>query len=200
MLDGRSCAEAARFARAESWIALAHVAAEVRPGMTERQARELAVATLERHGAAGHWQPVAARFGAGILEIAREPSEPARVLGWDDIYSIDVGPIWGRHPGGAADTFVLGDDPEKHACADAARDLWRDVQAQWFRAQPGSEVLRAFAAQQAEARGWRLVCGPDGPAGAIACSPRPDGGPWLLKIRIAHPSRPFGALYTRTCS
>lgn len=124
-----------------------------------------------------------------------------------DIFFVDIGPVWQGHEGDAGDTFVVGDDPEMRACAQAARTLWHEVAEQWRSHRTSGQALYAFAAERAAAMGWRLnqdikghrVC--DFPhaiykAGNLGdfglC---PSAGLWILEIQIAHPSRPFGAFY-----
>ena len=41
-----------------------------------------------------------------------EKSEPGVVLGDNDIFFVDIGPIYGDTEGDAGDTFVVGDDPD----------------------------------------------------------------------------------------
>ena len=109
--------------------------------------------------------------------------------------------------GDAGDTFVVGDDPEMLAGAEAARTLWHTVADRWRSTRLSGKDLYDFATAEAEAAGWKLnlevrghrVC--DFPhaiyrAGALGdfelC---PTTGLWILEIQIAHPTRPFGAFF-----
>ncbi len=198
---------AMQHARAQSWEAVQRIAAGIQPGMTEQQATEHAAATLKGMAMDRNWHPIIIRFGEGTLKIFREPSDPARILGEHDIFFVDIGPVWAGHEGDAGDTFVTGDDPAMHACAQAARTLWKEVSDRWRQDGLSGHALYAFAAERAEALGWRLnldikghrVC--DFPhaiyrAGNLGdfglC---PNTGLWILEIQIAHPTRPFGAFY-----
>ena len=94
-----------------------------------------------------------------------------------------------------------------HACAQAARELWAIVAARWADQRPSGKALYAYAAEQAEAMGWRLnleIRGhriSDFPhaiyrAGALGdFASCPSAGLWILEIQIAHPTRPFGAFF-----
>jgi len=199
---------AIRSARAESWIALGHIAAGIRPGMTERQACELAGGFLEAHEAQRHRHPAIVRFGEGTSKASSEPSRPGRVLGEKDIFLVDIAAVWEGRPGHAGDTFVAGDDPDMHACADAARTLWREVGEHWRRHAADGRALHAYAVERADAQGWRLDLDIDRHrADGLPCTlHRPGalgdarshpgtGMLWVLEVRIAHPSRPFGAFY-----
>ncbi|AVS76331.1 M24 family metallopeptidase [Paracidovorax cattleyae] len=196
-----------QYARDQSWQAVARMAEGIRPGMTEQQAQEHAKGVLQQMGMDRIWHPIIIRFGEATLATFRERTDPTRVLGDRDIFFVDIGPVWQAHEGDAGDTFVVGDDPEMHACAQAARALWHEVAGHWRHHKTSGQALYAYAAERAEAMGWRLnqdikghrVC--DFPhaiykAGNLGdfglC---PATGLWILEIQIAHPSRPFGAFY-----
>lgn len=196
-----------RYARSQSWEAVRQMAYGIRPGMTEQQGREHATSVLKQMGMDRIWHPVIVRFGEATLNTFKEQSDPSRVLGERDIFFVDIGPVWQGHEGDAGDTFVVGDDPQMHACAQAARVLWQDVHDRWQRERTSGQALYAYAAERAQAMGWRLnldikghrVCDfphaiyKAGDLGDFGLCPRT--GLWILEIQIAHPSRPFGAFY-----
>lgn len=196
-----------QYARIRSWETVREIAAGIRPGMTENQAREHAAGVLAQAGMDRIWHPVIVRFGEGTLKTFKEQSDPARALGENDIFFIDIGPVWQGHEGDAGDTFVVGDDPDMHACAEVARLLWEEVSQHWRTNGVSGTALYAFAAERAASLGWRLnldikghrVC--DFPhaiykAGSLGdFASCPNTGLWVLEIQIAHPSRPFGAFY-----
>lgn len=211
---GRNEATGAKFslssmqtARAFSQLAVRRIASGMRPGMTHAQAHDLAMATLQKLEMERNWHPIVIRFGEDTLKTFREISDPGRVLGEQDIFFVDIGPVWEGHEGDAGDTFVTGDDPQMHACAEAARTLWHDVAARWRAGKLSGQALYAYAAERAQAMGWRLnldikghrVC--DFPHAIYRASKLgdfglcPSTGIWILEIQIAHPTRPFGAFY-----
>ncbi|MBY0368239.1 (Fe-S)-binding protein [Roseateles aquatilis] len=195
------------FARARSWEAVRLIANAVLPGMTEGEARDLAKVLLQNLGMDRIWHQCIVRFGEGTLKTFKQRPDPERVLGESDIFFVDIGPVWNGHEGDAGDTFVVGRDLEMHACAAAARTLWHDVAAKWRADDLAGTALYAYAAERAEAMGWRLnldikghrVC--DFPhaiyrAGDLGDFGKcPSTGLWILEIQIAHPTRPFGAFY-----
>lgn len=205
-MDSHIDVRALRFARAEAWIALGYAAAEIRPGMSEQEASTLAAAVLERQGVEGAWHSAVVRFGVGTLNTSGTTSRSARVLNPEDIYTVRMGPIWEDCLAGVADTFVLGDDPEMHACAEAVREVWHVLREKVAKGKIDGRAFHACAARQAETRGWRLKLvgcsevarlsrarsgsGVDGDA-----PPRCGLTSWLMEIQIAHLSRPLGACY-----
>ena len=194
-------------ARRQCWEAVRRAAAAITPGMSEQQAVDLMTRVLQQLGMERNWHPVVVRFGAGTLKIFKEPLDPTRVLQSNDIFFVDIGPIWQGHEGDVGDTFVVGNDPEMQACAEAARTLWQEVSARWRQDRLSGPALYAFAAERAQALGWRLNLDIKGhrvsdfphaiyKAGSLGdFSQCPATGLWILEIQIAHPTRAFGAFY-----
>ncbi len=175
--------------------------------MTQGQASVLATHVLHELGLRRVWHDTVVRFGENTAKTSGEGGGAANVLGDDDIFFIDVGPVWDGHEADAGDSFVVGNDPEMAACAEAARWLWCEVHERWRRDRPSGRALYRFAARRAEDLGWRLNADVNGhrvcavpraihEAGALAefglC---PSAGLWVLAIQIEHPERPFGALF-----
>jgi Xaa-Pro aminopeptidase len=194
-------------ARDLTFDAVNRIAALVRPGMTEGEAHAGAQSVLEAMGMERLWHKNVIRFGPGTLETFHGAFQPDYALRDDDIFFIDLGPVWGGHEGDAGDTFVVGSDADMAACAKAARDLWDEVAERWRSEGLSGQALYAFALDRAEAMGWRLnweVKGhrvSDFPHAIYKAGPLgdfegpPADGLWILEIQIAHPTRPIGAFY-----
>ncbi|MFC3530815.1 M24 family metallopeptidase [Vogesella facilis] len=194
-------------ARDQTMLAVQRIAKLLQPGITELQAKQLAKEELERMGMQRIWHGSIIRFGRSTLKTFNQPIDPDNVLQPDDIFFIDLGVVWEGHEGDAGDSFVLGDDPRKLACAHAARQLWQEVKEKWLREQLAGPALYHFAEQRAQAMGWQLNLDIKGhrvsdfphaiyQAGSLgdfaAC---PDSGLWILEIQIADPAGQFGAFY-----
>jgi Xaa-Pro aminopeptidase len=194
-------------ARDRGFAALRDIAAGIRPGMTEGQARTRVADVLAAHGVERLWHPNIVRFGTGTLKTFRQVPDPELVLGEHDIYFIDIGPVWDGHEGDVGDTYVVGDDPEMHACAAAARELFARVARHWREHGVSGVALYDHAAREAESMGWHFNLSikghrvgdyphsihKGGSLGDYAGTPR--DGLWILEIQIAHRLRPFGAFY-----
>ena len=131
--------------------------------MTEGRGGEVAQEILEAMGMERLWHRNVIRFGPGTLETFYGEFTPDYVLRADDIFYVDLGVVWDGHEGDAGDTFVVGNDPEMAACAQAARDLWHEVAGRWRDDGLTGAALYAFAKSRAEAMGWRLNWGGEGP-------------------------------------
>ena len=194
-------------ARDLTFEAVRRIAAAVHPGMTEGRAGEVAQETLEALGMERLWHKNVVRFGAGTVEIFHGDFQPDYALQANDIFFIDLGAVFDGHEGDAGDTFVVGDDAEMAACAEAARTLWHEVAAQWRDEGVSGGALYRFALARAEAMGWMLNWEVKGhrvsdfphaiyKAGALGdLESCPVTGLWILEIQIRHPTRSFGAFY-----
>ena len=194
-------------ARDLTFEAVRRIAAAVAPGMTEGRSHEVANEVLAAMGMDRLWHKNVIRFGPGTLETFFGDFQPDYVLKADDIFYVDLGVVWDGHEGDAGDTFVVGDDAEMHACAQAARTLWHEVAARWRDEGLSGPGLYDFARDRAEAMGWRLnwevkghrvsdfphAIHKGGKLGDFDATPAP--GLWILEIQIAHPTRPIGAFY-----
>ncbi|AOI89374.1 M24 family metallopeptidase [Burkholderia pseudomultivorans] len=199
--------DAMRHARTMTWKAVDMIAAAIRPGMRESEANALGRRILDDLGMDRIWHPVIVRFGENTLRTFKERSARDPVLADNDIFFIDLGAVWTQHEGDAGATFVCGDDADMRACADAARTIYGEVEQHWRTTGCGGIALYDFAAQRAEAHGFRLNLDIKGhrvsdfphaiyKAGNLGdFDAAPAAGLWILEIQIAHPTRPFGAFY-----
>ncbi|KEZ04557.1 (Fe-S)-binding protein [Burkholderia sp. MSh2] len=199
--------DAMQHARTMTWEAVDAIAAGVRPGMRESEANALGLRVLGELGMDRIWHPVLVRFGENTLKKFNERSTGDPVLADDDIFFIDLGAVWAKHEGDAGATFVCGDDPDMRACADAAKAIYAEVEHHWRTTGCAGIALYEFAAQRADAHGFRLNVDIKGhrvsdfphaiyKAGNLGdFDAVPAAGLWILEIQIAHPTRPFGAFY-----
>ncbi|MEM5343592.1 M24 family metallopeptidase [Paraburkholderia azotifigens] len=199
--------DAMQHARTMTWRAVDAIAAEVRPGMAESEANALALRVLKDLGMDRIWHPVLVRFGENTLRTFKQRSNGDPVLADNDIFFIDLGAVWAKHEGDAGATFVCGDDPDMHACAEAARTIYGEVEQHWRTTGCAGIALYDHAAQRANAHGVRLNVDIKGhrvsdfphaiyKAGDLGdFDATPAAGLWILEIQIAHPTRPFGAFH-----
>lgn len=196
-----------RYAQAQTWRAIEALAARIKPGVSESQARALGKQVLLELDMERIWHPLLVRIGANTLKTFGQRSEGDPVLGDDDIYFIDMGACWQGHEGDAGATFTTGSDPQMIACAAAAKTLFEQVQARWQQGQVTGFELYAYAEEQAEALGWKLNLNIKGhrvsdfphsvhKGGDLGdFEAEPGAGLWILEIQIAHPTEAYGAFY-----
>lgn len=193
--------------RARTRHAVHAIADQVKPGMVEEDAAMMARDLLGGMEMRKGWHRVIIRFGSNTTKDFEAKSEPGVVLGENDIFFVDIGPVFRGAEGDAGDTFVVGTNPEHHRAKKDVRELWDDVRAIWFAEQPTGRELYDYAVKVTEERGWllnldlsghRLSEFPhsvhyDGPLADVDITPAANL--WVLEMAIISPDRMFGAFY-----
>lgn len=187
--------------------AINQIAKSMRPGMVEEDAVEIAKDILAEAGMTRGWHDVYVRFGSNTTKTFGAPSDPGIILGADDIFLIDIGPVWKKWEGDGGDTFTTGTNQEYARCAKDAREIFHVVREHWAKNAASGKALYGFATAEAEKRGWKLNLDLSGhrigdfPHAAIYEGPLADVGftptpmIWVLEIHIRHPSKAFGAFF-----
>jgi hypothetical protein len=153
------------------------------------------------------WHHIIVRCGSNTTKDFMERSEPGVVLGDNDIFFVDIGPVHGYVEGDAGDTFVFGDNPMHLKAKNDVRAIWEDVRLKWLTESVTGIELYDYATSLTESLGWKLnmdLSGHrlsdyphsvhyDGPMAEVGFHPRPDL--WVLEIAIADPGKTFGAFY-----
>jgi len=183
------------------------IAASIHPGMIEEDAVAMAKDQLRAAEMLRGWHGLHVRFGTNTLKNFGQPSEPGVALRDNDIFFIDIGPVWQKWEGDGGDTFVVGNDPEMLGAQRDVRDLFSRARAKWLAHGLSGMALYDFAAAEAQAMGWELNLDMSGHRladfphavlhkGSLAETPfAPSPGLWVLEIQIRHPDRPFSAFY-----
>lgn len=193
--------------RRKTLDAVQSIARAVQPGMLEEEAVEAARQILKGAGLLRGWHGIKVRFGENTLNVFSAPSKPGVVLQPNDIFFVDIGPVFQKWEGDAGDTFVVGGDADMHRAARDVRSIFDLVQAKWRSEGLTGKALYDYAVEQSEALGWKLNLDTNGHrlsefpheahyAGALATTDfKPTADLWVLEIQIRHPTRPFGAFY-----
>ncbi|HME14201.1 MAG TPA: M24 family metallopeptidase [Mycobacterium sp.] len=192
----------------------------IRPGVGEQQLsdgiRDLAAQLL---GVKAHWHRRIVRAGENTLQPFRE-RPPDRVIADDDIVFLDFGPIFEEWEADFGRTYVLSDDPDKHAVRDALPRVWQ-AGREYFENRPdvtGAELFD-FVVGVADAAGfgwgshiaghlvgefphkkiagtateWYIMPGSSKPMRRTDPSGRRCH--WILEIHLIDPRRRFGGFY-----
>ncbi len=180
---------------------------QVHVGMREEDATAMARETLAGLGMRRGWHKTLVRFGPNTTKNFSEKSAEGTILGADDIFFIDIGPIYDGTEGDAGDTFVVGTNVEHHRAKREVRIIWDQVRDKWFHDGTTGKDLYAYAIAAAASLGWtlnldltghRLSDFPhsahyDGTLAEVEFRPNPNL--WVLEIVIMHPDGTFGAFY-----
>ncbi len=199
--------EAAKRARAKTWLAVHELAKLIYPGMVEEEAQKLCQAKLAELGAEKNWHRVYVRFGKNTIKHYGVPSEPGVQLDENDLFYLDIGPVWDGYEGDAGDTFSVGSDPEHRRCAEDCRVIFDLTARAWKEQNLSGKSLYDFAEAEAKRRGWVLNLEVNGhrlsdfPHALYFKGSMTDADfalephLWVLEIQIRHPDREFGAFY-----
>ena len=193
--------------RAKAQQAVSRIAAQVQVGMLEEDANKMVIETLREMGATKAFHKPYIRFGSNTTKTFGADSDPGIRLGEDDIFFIDVGPVWEEYEGDAGDTFVTGSNAELKRCALDAKRIFNDVANKWKTEKATGAELYHHAEQMAKDLGWvlNLDLGGhrlgdyssaehyEGPLSEISFHPSPNL--WMVEIHIRHPEQQFGAFY-----
>jgi hypothetical protein len=195
------------FSRKKAWEAVNDIATSITPGMTENQALTCAENVLNKMKIDRIWHPTKIRFGSNTVKSFNELSDSEITLGDDDIYFIDIGPVWSGHEGDAGSTFTTGDDKIMNACKRDVKIIFDVVSEKWRTQHFSGQSLYDFAAAESKKLGWNFNLNMKGHRigdfpHAIYKAPkladydnRPSSGLWVLEIQISHPTLKIGAFY-----
>jgi CDP-4-dehydro-6-deoxyglucose reductase len=193
-------------ARRRSMDAVREIAALMTPGITTGEAIALADQHLQRMGASHNWHPTYIRFGPDSQSPAVQPTDRSRKLGENDIFVVDIGPVWDGYEGDYGDTFVTGADADQQRCAQAARDVFQRARLAWLDGLTG-QALYDLADVYAHEYGCALVH--DIAGHRVSDFPHalygkhrlanadfiPGDGIWVLEIQVRDLASPIGAFY-----
>jgi len=193
--------------RAKTRGVINEAAALFKPGMTEGEAIALTKDILASKDMVRGWHDVYVRFGANTLTTFGVESDPGVVLRENDIFFLDIGPVWEEWEGDGGDTFVVGNDPEMAKIAADARKLFHIVRHKWESTGMSGKDLYVFATEEAEAMGCELNMDLSGhrlsdfPHAAVYDGPmadvdfKPSPLLWVLEIHIRHKTAGYGAFF-----
>lgn len=192
----------------------------VRAGVTERRVSDdIAELAASMFGVNRHWHKRVVRAGENTLQpFAADP--PDATVADGDIVFCDLGPIFEQWEADFGRTFVLGDDADKLAVADALPRVWRAGRAVFERhpAITGAELYdRVVAAARAEGFEFgshiaghlvgefphKRIAGDDAGCyiapGSDAPMRRTDNTGrvchWILEVHLTDPARRIGGFY-----
>jgi Xaa-Pro aminopeptidase len=193
--------------RAKTRGAIHAIAAACKPGMVEEDAVAMAKDILAEGDMVRGWHDVYVRFGPNTLKTFGAASDPGIVLKENDIFFLDIGPVWGEFEGDGGETFTVGTAPEMAKCGADAKKLFHIVRKKWESTGMSGRELYEFAIEEAKAMGWELNMDLSGhrlsdfPHAAIYDGPmaevdfKPSPLLWVLEIHIRHPTEGYGAFF-----
>lgn len=195
-------------AQSQAWDAVRETASHCKPGSTEADAHAILKEILKAKGVDKIWHPPQIRFGKNTTKAFGVKGDSSVVLQKNDLFFLDIGPIFDGYEGDVGATFVVGNDPNHLKIAADAKQVFDDVKAHWERTGLSGAELYKFAADAADERGWKLSL--EGASGHRVSEfphavhwrgklrtyekhPSPDR--WILEIHLLHPDGLYGAFF-----
>ena len=200
-------------AREKSWEVFRVIKKEMKEGLTEKRAREIAKAIFHDYGCNKHWHQPSIRFGKGTRHTFHQPLREDGPLEINEPVFIDLGPVWYdpisqmEYEGDVGDSFVYGENEEANRCINAIHILFQEGREYWLREKCTGEFLYQRIREQAKKLGYPLVENVVGHR--LGDFPhqkytkqelpklefQPSPGLWILELQIAHPTLPIGAFF-----
>lgn len=176
------------------------------PGMTEKEARQLLEDTLDKSGLEKRWHPTKLRMGPNTTKSFRDISDDYTLLE-NDIFFVDVGPVYYNHEGDYGETFVVGNNAQLKKLAEDAKIIFYSTQAAWKELNLTGKELYAHASEEAQKLNLKLNSNMYGhrlgdfphavhskvQLGTINFSPAPQL--WVLEIHVINEELGVGAFF-----
>lgn len=194
-------------ARKKTILAVKEVASMVQPGMSETEGQSLVDEVLAKHGVEKKWHPTKFRIGSNTTRSFREKSEEGVVLKEDDLFFIDIGPVFDGHEGDYGETFVTSNNPDYLKIKKASEDVFHTTASKCRDEGLTGIELYEFAEAYAKDLGYELNLKMSGHRlsdfphavyfrGNLGSSDiKPKKDLWILEIHIRHPEKDFGAFF-----
>ncbi|MDD4976953.1 MAG: M24 family metallopeptidase [Bacteriovorax sp.] len=193
-------------ARAKTVQAVQSAAAHIHPGMNEAESLIILNHELNQAGVEKFWHPTKFRIGSNTIKSFRDISDET-VLLENDLFFIDIGPVFFNHEGDYGETFLVGSDARLEKLQAAPKQIFYATQAQWKAHKLTGVQLYEFAEQEAlklnlvlntKMYGHRLGDFPHalhfkGKLGSLEISPAPHL--WVLEIHLIDESTNRGAFF-----
>lgn len=134
--------------RAKAVQAVQSAAKKILPGMNEAQAVIILNHELESAGVEKFWHPTKFRINSNTTKNFRDLSDPV-TLEQNDLFFIDIGPVFFDHEADYGETFTVGTDPRLSKLQDATKKIFYATQAAWKSNKLSGAQLYQFAEAEA---------------------------------------------------
>jgi Xaa-Pro aminopeptidase len=149
-------------AREKSWHALQEISKRLQPGINEFEAIHLASDILRELGCDKSWHRPVIRFGSNTIQPFSTPPDKERVLKEEDIFYVDIGPVWKEadgleYEGDVGQTFSRGENSEFARCISTGKELHQRASEFWRFSRCSGDALYQWIEQETEKLGYGLV-------------------------------------------
>lgn len=128
---------------------------KIHKGMSEKEGHQLLEKMLDDSGLEKRWHPTKFRLNKNTIKSFKENSDEV-IANSNDLFFIDIGPVYFNHEGDYGETFVLGDNEEDKLLAHSAKEIFEIVSQVWKLEKKSGEELYQMASHEAMKRGYLL--------------------------------------------
>lgn len=183
------------------------VASKVETGMSEKDGVTLINTILKDYSCEKFWHPHKFRIGRNTTKAFREVSEENIQMKQNDIFFIDIGPVFENHEGDYGETFIHGNKIEYSDIIQASKNIFNATKDKWKTENLSGQKLYDFATKATAPYGYTLNPQMKGHylsdfPHALHCKSKlaevaeyPQPNLWVLEILITDPSNEFGAFF-----
>lgn len=176
-------------------------------GMSEKDGHEIIDDILNEYQCDKKWHPNKFRIGINTTKTFRAPSEEGIKLKENDLYFVDIGPVFDGHEGDYGETFVVGEDDSYLAISEASKKVFQSTRKVWLEESLTGEALYNFAKVEAQTLGYELNDRMKGhrvgdfphhlfyKGGMIETQETPADNLWVLEIHLISKCGTYGAFY-----
>ncbi|CBW24959.1 putative aminopeptidase [Halobacteriovorax marinus SJ] len=183
------------------------IATRIEVGMSEDDAHIVVDQVLNELGCEKKWHPSKFRIGRNTLKSFKEKSDLSIRLQEDDIFFIDIGPVFYGHEGDYGETFVVGNNEEFQKIKSASEEVFKVTAKEAEEKKLTGPALYDFAEAYTEKLGYKfndMMKGHrlgDFPHAIFTRSSLadseivPNANLWVLEILITDKEQNFGAFF-----
>ncbi len=176
-------------------------------GMNEAQGIKIIKDELNKIGTSKLWHPTKFRIGKNTLKSFREKSDEGITLEENDIFFIDIGPVFESHEADLGRTFKFGSSSQHQKIIDASREIFLNVKNFWKSENISGARLYNYAEKISKELGYTLNLNMKGHRlgdfphalhykGSLeSINFKPIENLWVLEILIKNSENTFGAFF-----
>ena len=214
MTDSREAVGAAydreQFFKAQKmgWEVINRVVPQIKPGMSEEEGKAILSSVMKDLGSEKIWHPSWLRMGPNTRKPYGAPSDKSVRLRENDVFFLDIGPVFYGHESDVGATFQVGNDPAMAKLIADSKKVFDIVRDHFYKTKISGVELYEFARKAASDLGWELSF--EGASGhRISDFPHsvhyrgslnkfeavPTPNLWILEIHLHDTERNIGAFY-----
>jgi hypothetical protein len=183
------------------------IAGQIEVGMNAQDGLDIIGKVLKEYECERTWHPHKFRIGLDTIKTFREKPNFDIRLKENDLFFLDIGPVFDGHESDYGNTYSLGENKDYTKISNDVVSIFSDIEAIWKRQGLTGEELYGRAAEITKDYGYEFDLGMQGHRisdfpHALQCKKDlgeievcPSSDLWVLEVHIVHPSKNYGAFF-----